>query len=164
MEGWSVRAYHGNFFEWQKQDVTGPYDLIIGNPPWGKKRINDSGYSERALDFIFPCVEMLSPRGNLAFVLPGIWLTGMEHEPFRSRLLSLGRDLKITRLLGNWFEDAAFTAEPVILYIGKPCKKHLLNLDHYKKKECRLSIYMRSNNHKYSIILEEKFHMSEGVC
>ena len=131
---WSINAHHSDFFNWKKKHTSGSYDLVIGNPPWGKKRINDSGYSERALDFIFPCLKLLNSKGCLAFVLPGIWLTGGEHESFRTKLFSLGRDIRITRLIGEWFEDATFTVDSVVLYIGKPCKKPSLEFSSLQKE------------------------------
>ena len=131
---WSVNAHHSDFFDWEKKNLFRSYDLVIGNPPWGKKRINDSGYSERALDFIFPCLELLNSKGCLAFVLPGIWLTGMNHESFRTKLFSLSREINITRLIGEWFEDATFTVDPVVLYIGKPSKNPCLEFSSLQKE------------------------------
>ena len=139
------------FFDWEKKHASESYDLIIGNPPWGKKRINDSGYSERALDFIFPCLNLLNSSGYMAFVLPGIWLTGMNHESFRARLFSLGRDIRITRLIGDWFEDATFTVDPVVLYIGKPCKNPFLEFSSLQKEGMSFSDLYKV---KQSIIID----------
>lgn len=148
---WSVNAHHCDFFDWEKKHASESYDLIIGNPPWGKKRINDSGYSERALDFIFPCLNLLNSSGYMAFVLPGIWLTGMNHESFRARLFSLGRDIRITRLIGDWFEDATFTVDPVVLYIGKPCKNPFLEFSSLQKEGMSFSDLYKV---KQSIIID----------
>lgn len=95
---------------------TGPFDYIIGNPPWGyaysedekkslrKKYISAEGASIESYDvFIEQAINDLVPNGVLSFVLPEALLNVKTHMPVR-KLMAQNCDFQYLNFLGNAFD------------------------------------------------------------
>jgi hypothetical protein len=110
-----------DFTKWIWPTSGEKFDLIVGNPPWGLLRGDQSGssrFKDIALDFTSRSLTFLRDDGSLGFLLPGTWLCSSTYENFRDLLLGQGRDIEIIRLHGRWFIGAAYTSDPVALVLG----------------------------------------------
>lgn len=115
----AVELVEGDFFGWSAPGA--PFDLVVGNPPWGLTGSDANGssrYRDLALDFVHRGVGLLAPTGSLGVLLPGTWPFSRSGAEFRRFLRGLERDVAVYRLDQGWFEDATFTAEPVALVLG----------------------------------------------
>jgi hypothetical protein len=118
-------------------DVSGGFDAIIGNPPWGQKDIDkDKSFSTylrahfRSLHGIFDMfrpfveqgMELVTPHGYFGMVLPDIVL--LKDYPHTRRLIL--EELELTHL-GWWgmaFQDAVIDAATVIGRKGRAAEDH----------------------------------------
>lgn len=117
----AVELVEDDFFNWLWSALGEPFDLVVGNPPWGltSSGANESPrYRDLALEFVHHGVRLLAPAGSLSVLLPGTWPFSRSDVEFRQFLLGLERDIAVYRLGEDWFEDATFTAEPVALVLG----------------------------------------------
>lgn len=118
--GASVTLDQDDFFNWKWSALSADYDLIVGNPPWGltSSEANESPlYRDLCFDFVHHCLQLLDDEGCLAILLPGTWLFSRSDTEFRDFLRGVNRPIEIHRLSEEWFEDAAFTVEPVALVV-----------------------------------------------
>lgn len=117
----SVDLVHDDFFRWQRTAGERTFDLVVGNPPWGlaSTEANESPrYREVSLDFVYRGVQLLDDRGCLSVLLPGTWLFSRSDTAFREFLFGQNRPVAVYRISEDWFRDAAFTVEPVVLVLG----------------------------------------------
>lgn len=117
----SVELARDDFFRWRWSAMGADFDLVVGNPPWGltSSEANESPlYRELALDFVHHGVQLLDDRGCLSLLLPGTWVFSRSDTEFRDFLLGLNRPVDIYRISPDWFPDATFTVEPVVLVVG----------------------------------------------
>lgn len=117
----SVELDHDDFFRWRWSAMGANFDLLVGNPPWGltSSEANESPlYRDLALDFVHHGIPLLDDRGCLGLLLPGTWLFSRSDTEFRDFLLGLDRPVDVYRISPDWFPDATFTVEPVVLVVG----------------------------------------------
>lgn len=95
------------------------YDLIIGNPPYGKEIIKDStmpdisGYSIHNY-FIAKCVRLLNDDGILAFVMPSFFMDKPKGHT-RHIVNNEAVVIDVIRLPDNLFEQATVTVDLVFI-------------------------------------------------
>lgn len=121
----TVELAHTDFFRWRWSAMDADFNLIVGNPPWGltSSEANESPiYRELALDFVHHSIPLLDPEGCLSVLLPGAWVFSRSDTDFRNFLLGLNRSIEIYRISSDWFPDAAFTVEPVVVVVGPKVK------------------------------------------
>ena len=80
------------------------FDLVVGNPPWGRERPDGSGQKRResCVRFLERGLALLRPGGVLAFVLPEALLTVSAHREARE-LLARNCAIRFVRYLGEAF-------------------------------------------------------------
>lgn len=95
------------------------YDLIIGNPPYGKEIIEDgamsdiSGYSIHNY-FIAKCIRLLNDDGILAFVMPSFFMDKPKGHT-RHIVNNEAIIVDVIRLPDNLFEQATVTVDLVFI-------------------------------------------------
>lgn len=95
------------------------YDLIIGNPPYGKEIIEDtamqdiSGYSIHNY-FIAKCTRLLKDNGILAFVMPSFFMDKPKGHT-RHIIDNEAIIVDVIRLPDNLFEQATVTVDLVFI-------------------------------------------------
>lgn len=117
----TVNLAHEDFFRWRWSAMDADFDLIVGNPPWGLTSSEANGsplYRELSLDFVHHSLQLLDDNGCLSLLLPGTWVFSRSDTEFRDFLLGLNRSIEIYRISPDWFPDATFTVEPVVLVVG----------------------------------------------
>lgn len=94
---------YGDFFTWA-QDKDGAYDVIFGNPPYvawkavegatrESAKATKAAYSDLAnlyYLFIDRCVDLLTPGGELVFIVPKEWLYTTSALPLRQKMNAAG--------------------------------------------------------------------------
>lgn len=78
-------------------------DVVVGNPPWGAKKLahvlhSELGRADSFAYFIEKSLADLADSGTLAFVLPVSLLNIATHEPVRQLLLAKSAIATITKL------------------------------------------------------------------
>lgn len=117
----TVNFAHDDFFRWRWSAMDVDFDLVVGNPPWGltSSEANESPlYRELSLDFVHHSIQLLDDNGCLSLLLPGTWVFSRSDMDFRDFLLGLNRPIEIYQISPDWFPDATFTVEPVVLVVG----------------------------------------------
>lgn len=113
----NVDLFCGGFETWST-DTT--FDLIIGNPPYGREMLTD----EKHLDlsalrihhyFVAKCMRLLSPGGILAMVLPRYFLDNRRDHAREIIHKEGGSLLAAYRLPDNLFADAKVTVDVIFL-------------------------------------------------
>lgn len=104
----------------QEIDFNGnKYDLIIGNPPYGKEIIEDaampdiSGYTIHNY-FIAKCTRLLNDNGILAFVMPSFFMDKPKGHT-RHIIDNEAVVVDVIRLPDNLFEQATVTVDLVFI-------------------------------------------------
>src|SRR5699024_5808370 len=102
------------------------YPNIVGNPPWGAKKITDVPDSQlQKADsfayFIEKSIQELSDGGTLAFVLPVSLLNIGTHEPVRQLILANSLIKSIT-YLPHLFQGVVSDVVLLVLTKGKATK------------------------------------------
>jgi type I restriction-modification system DNA methylase subunit len=95
------------------------YDLIIGNPPYGKELIIDNIHSDISNYnvhnyFVARCVRLLKDDGILAFVLPSFYLDA----PYKNTRKIVNNEavlIDVIRLPENLFTQATVTVDIVLI-------------------------------------------------
>lgn len=100
---------------------TSSYQCIVGNPPWGAKKIKSAFGSqfEKADSFAFfleKGINELSSGGELSFVLPISFLNVATHEKIRNFVLKT-TSIKSITFLPNLFEGVF--SDVIILHVKK---------------------------------------------
>ncbi|MBY0281065.1 MAG: Eco57I restriction-modification methylase domain-containing protein [Alphaproteobacteria bacterium] len=112
-----VDVYQGGFESYQPEAT---FDLIIGNPPYGREMVND----EKHLDisalrihhyFVAKSMRLLAPGGVLAMVLPRYFLDNRRDHARDIIHQEGGSLLAAYRLPDNLFDDAKVTVDVVFL-------------------------------------------------
>lgn len=112
-----VLLHQGGFELWQP-DTT--FDLIIGNPPYGREILKDARHPDlEGLRihhyFVAKCMRLLAPSGILAMVLPR-WFMDNVRDHARDIIQKEGGSLLAAfRLPDNLFVDAKVTVDVVFL-------------------------------------------------
>lgn len=142
----SVDLTHDDFFRWRWSAMDANFDLIVGNPPWGltSSEANESPlYRELALDFVHHGIQLLGGSGCLSLLLPGTWVFSRSDTKFRDFLLGLNRPVDIYRISPDWFPDATFTVEPVVLVVGPRARERAPQLSMYDATTIPISTSQR---------------------
>lgn len=96
------------------------FDLIIGNPPYGREIILDDNHADLAAlrihhYFVAKCMRLLAPGGILAMVLPRYFLDNRQDHAREIIHQEGGSLLAAYRLPDNLFADAKVTVDVVFL-------------------------------------------------
>lgn len=101
--------------------------VIVGNPPWGAKKItavstSQLGRADSFAYFIEKSLAVLPPDGNLAFVLPVSLLNIAIHEPVR-RLILTTSSVKSVTYLPHLFQGVVSDVVLLVLRKGFSAKQ-----------------------------------------
>jgi len=116
----TVEIINSDFLKWETQNK---YDLIIGNPPYfvvKKTSVNKKylrlfdGRPNIFIIFIIKCLEMLSERGILAFVLPSNFLNCVYYNKLREYINNNYKIVEIVSCEGSFIETKQETVIVVI--------------------------------------------------
>jgi hypothetical protein len=111
-------------FKWESEFPEimkeGGFDIIIGNPPYGKgikDEINQNikGVKDTYTAFMIKASNILKNKGFLGFIVPQSWETGERYLPFRKEIFSKLSIWKIINLPFDTFEEAYVDTCIVIL-------------------------------------------------
>ena len=119
------------------------YDLIIGNPPYGKETIVDknmsdiSGYTIHHY-FMAKCVRLLKDNGILAFVMPSYYMD-IPHKNTRAIVNNEAVLIDVIRLPDNLFAQASVTVD--IVFVRKSGNQihnfvNTVPLEQHGNKDC----------------------------
>ena len=138
-------------------DIDNKFDIIIGNPPWGKKYNkkerdllsqkygNTFSNSDSFSQFIIKSFDYLNDFGQLAFVLPTSILNIETHKNIRNFLLNY--DIKYIKQMGREFKE--IYTDVIIL---KVCKTHNKNNKcYYNDKEIEQVTFEKNHNNNFLI-------------
>lgn len=112
-----VQVHQGGFESYHPQLT---FDLIIGNPPYGREIILDDKHADLAAlrihhYFVAKCMRLLAPGGILAMVLPRYFLDNRQDHAREIIHQEGGSLLAAYRLPDNLFADAKVTVDVVFL-------------------------------------------------
>ena len=112
-----VQLHQGGFEEYQPTML---FDLIIGNPPYGRETLIDQKHADLSSlrihhYFVAKCMRMLAPGGILAMVLPRYFLDNRRDHARDIIYREGGSLLAAYRLPDNLFADAKVTVDVVFL-------------------------------------------------
>ncbi|MBA2710086.1 MAG: SAM-dependent DNA methyltransferase [Tatlockia sp.] len=129
----NVQLYHGGFETYQPQI---PFDLIVGNPPYGREVVADETHADISQlrihhFFVAKCMRLLAPRGILAMVLPRYFLDNRKDHAREIIHQEGGSLLAAYRLPDNLFADAKVTVDLVFL-IKEAGERDWLHFDKIK--------------------------------
>lgn len=108
-------------------DINGTFDVVIGNPPWGKKYTKEEkekiskkyNVSFAKMDsfsqFIIKSFNILNPSGTLGFVLPSSILNIAVHKDIREFLL--GNKINCIERIGREFEE--IVTDVIVINVSK---------------------------------------------
>jgi tRNA1(Val) A37 N6-methylase TrmN6 len=117
------------------------YDLIIGNPPYYvmKKQLIDKKYHKYFdgrpnifIIFIIKCLELLSDKGYLSFVLPSSFLNCLYYDKTRRYIYENFKIVDIINCDDDKYLDT--NQETIIITIQKKSssnKKYIININDY---------------------------------
>ncbi len=116
-----VTLFRKGFEEYQP-DVR--FDLIIGNPPYGRELLQDKHHHDLSHlrihhFFVAKSMRLLAPGGILAMVLPSYFLDNRKDHARTLIHQEGGRLLAAYRLPDNLFSDATVTVDVVFLEKNK---------------------------------------------
>ena len=165
----SINVYEKDFLN---DDNIPNFDIIIGNPPWGKKYDNEekkklkNKYNlsfckmDSFAQFIIRSIDILNPNGVLGFVLPSSILNIATHEEIRNILLCY--DIEYIKRIGREFEE--IVTDVVIIKIVKnynnknKCQYDDIIVEQEKFKNNPFSNFLILDNTAESIIDKLKKH------
>lgn len=112
-----VFLHQGGFESWQP-DMR--FDLIVGNPPYGREILKDDKHPDLAQlrihhYFVAKCMRLLAPSGILAMVLPRYFMDNVRDHAREIIHKEGGSLLAAYRLPDNLFADAMVTVDVVFL-------------------------------------------------
>ncbi len=145
-------------FKWEEEFPeimkTGGFDIIIGNPPYGKgiegelKFLNLKGINDTYTAFMVKAKHLLKKKGILGFIVPVSWQTGERYIAFRKEILSELSPIKVVNLPFDTFEDAyvdtciaIFTKDHTEKFYGYSYPKKM-NVNRLLDVDSRFSIIM----------------------
>ncbi len=145
-------------FKWEEEFPEimkeGGFDIIIGNPPYGKgiegelKILNLKGINDTYTAFMVKAQHLLRKNGILGFIVPVSWQTGERYIAFRKEIFSELSPIKIINLPFDTFEDAYVDTCIAILkkdhtekFLGYSYPKKM-NVNRLLDVDSRLSIIM----------------------
>ena len=123
----NVHLFHGGFETYQPKST---FDLIVGNPPYGREIVNDEQHANLASlrihhYFVAKSMRLLEPGGVLAMVLPRYFMDNRQDHAREIIHREGGSLLAAYRLPDNLFSDAKVTVDVVFL-IKQPGEKEWL--------------------------------------
>ncbi len=100
-----------NALEWQLEfpelcndkAVFNGFDVIVGNPPYGKLKATDS--EDLFLSFISRCYSITNYNAYISLIVPSSWITSVRYIDYRKEYLSKYQFLKLINLPFNVFES-----------------------------------------------------------
>jgi len=119
-----INIYQKDFLN---EDVEIKFDIVIGNPPWGKKYTNEEkktlkekyGLSFSKMDsfaqFIIKSFDVMNKNGVLGYVLPSSILNIATHEGVRRFLLN--NKINYIKKIGREFEE--IVTDVIIIKVEK---------------------------------------------
>ncbi len=89
----------------------GGFDIIIGNPPYGRNNIDllrKAGYEvdDIYIAFLLRCAVLIRESGYIGFIVPVSWETGERYYAFRKEIFGKLRLSRLINLPFNTFQDA----------------------------------------------------------
>jgi len=135
-----VTLYKDNFIthnqlKWHNDSYNGDYDFIISNPPYKKipktdiesKVMNDVVYGQPNLYFLFMAMscKLLKEDGEMVFIIPRSWTSGLYFKAFRGYFLSTMAIERVHQFVSRKrvFENEDVLQETIILKARKTPKK-----------------------------------------
>lgn len=125
-----------DFLEIQSQAQPTYVDVILTNPPWGKKvnqqqrdffskRLHTGGAKDSSALFFFACLRALHPNGYLGLLLQEAFFNIATFEPARKAAL----EYKINTLIdfGKPFKGLVTKASGIILQKSKKTNPHVIH-------------------------------------
>ena len=112
-----VNLFHGGFETYHPEST---FDLIIGNPPYGREIVKDEQHLNLSAlrihhYFVAKCMRLLEPGGVLAMVLPRYFMDNRRDHAREIIHNEGGSLLAAYRLPDNLFSDAKVTVDVVFL-------------------------------------------------
>ncbi len=165
-----IKVFNADFLN---DDFDIKFDIVIGNPPWGKKYTNqekntikekyDLSFSklDSFSQFIIRSFTYLNDGGSLSFVLPSSVLNIAVHENIRKFLLH--NTIEYIKKIGREFDE--IVTDVIIIKVTKtPGAIHHMCLydnqliEQQKFRDNRYSNFLISDDISYSIIDKIKKH------
>jgi predicted RNA methylase len=97
--------------------------VVVSNPPWRGRRSVNSQRSEEALAFLARMIDLTSPGGFLAAVLPASWLQSKVSAASRRHLADVADIFEVWRLPEGTFESASLAPCVVFARVGVPSRQ-----------------------------------------
>ncbi len=94
--------------------------FVISNPPWRGRRSVEGQRTEDAIPFLHRMLQLASPRGFVAAVLPASWLQSRVARQSREWLAQSAELFEIWRLPEGTFETAQLAPCVVFARAGRP--------------------------------------------
>lgn len=174
-----IKVYNKDFLN---EDIDYKFDIIIGNPPWGKKYTKEEklklkekhGLTFSKFDsfsqFIIRSFEFLNENGTLGFVLPSSMLNIAVHEDIRKFLLNY--KIEYIKKIGRKFKE--IVTDVIIIKVIKStatdddiCLYNEMEVKQNEFKQNRYSNFLVHDNISKSIINKiknyESFHLVKNV-
>ena len=120
-----------NQLKWQNGFYQGEYDFIISNPPYKKiskdsiesRIMNNVVYGQPNIYFLFMSMacKLLKENGEMVFIVPRSWTSGLYFKAFREYLLNNMR-IEIVHQFGSRkrvFENEDVLQETIIIKVKK---------------------------------------------
>ena len=173
-----INVYNCDFLN---DDVDYKFDVVIGNPPWGKKYTTEEklvlkekydlsfAKMDSFAQFIIKAFDILNNRGMLCFVLPSSILNIAAHEDIRKFLLK--NKIEYIKKIGREFEEIV-TDVVIIKVIKSSGKNNICLYDNKKVRQEDFSTnpyrnFLISDNTSSEIIKKIKnypsFHLIDNV-
>ena len=137
-----------------EKTTLGKFNLICGNPPFGREVITDKAdpdLSGMVIHhwFAAKCVRMLSDGGILAMVLPSYFMDNVKDHARDIITRDGGNLLAAFRLPDDLFADAKVTVDIVFIVKGRTAN-NWQKTEHIRVNGCLMPIneyYMKNKNH-----------------
>ena len=138
--------------------VTGGFDAVIGNPPYGasfasietnyflqKYKLQDYQLDSYFI-FIEKSFEVLRDNGLLGFIIPNTWLLNLNTSKIRSHLFSKTEITNIVHFKNPVFSQAVVDTEIMIFRNTKPRKTHNIKIEIYNKQNEKVESKIKQQN------------------
>ncbi|MGI6259885.1 MAG: Eco57I restriction-modification methylase domain-containing protein [Anaerolineaceae bacterium] len=171
-----------NPFDWQRSFpevfAQGGFDAVIGNPPYGadlEKAMLDNlvlkfesfkKVKDIYIGFIEKGIDLIKPKGLLAFIIPSAWMGGPAYIDLRRFLLQ--QEIKKLILLPfDVFKDAYVDTSIIVVKNITPQDKHSVLTYEYPKRERILNMgllkYDQQEQASWNYLRDNKFVLSSKL-